>query len=168
MKTLRNVLLVSSLVGLLVCVLGMAGCPQPPVPTPVPGPTPSYDAAPIPVVDVAPAPAPDAGADDVPPPLVDRFILATADCGTVAVKNSLSTSRPPVETCLILPTLDLARQCLLKLMPTWSLDAIVCSIRSVGMSAFKAQAAGVATPALLLEASMSRVFIVAEKFSIRN
>ena len=168
MKTLRNVLLVSSLVGLLVCVLGMAGCPQPPVPTPVPGPTPSYDAAPVPVVDVTPAPTPDAGAADVPPPLVDKFILATADCGTAAVKNSLSTSRPPVETCLILPTLDLARQCLLKLMPTWSLDAIVCSTRSVGMSAFKAQAAGVATSDLLLEASMSRMFIVAEKFSIRN
>jgi hypothetical protein len=142
----------------------MMGCPQPPVPTPVPGPTPVCDAA----VDVAPAPVLDAGAGDVLPVLLDAFILATADCGTVSVKNSLSTSRPPVETCLILPTLDVARQCLLKLMPTWSMDAVVCSVRSVGMSTFKAQAAGVATPSLLLEASMSRLFIVAEKFSIRN
>jgi len=166
MQILRNVLIVSSLLGLLICVLGMTGCPQPPIPTPVPGPTPFYDAAPV--ADVAPATVPDGSAADVLPILLDTFVLATADCGTVSVKNSLATSRPPVETCLILPTLDVARQCLLRLMPTWSLDAVVCSVRSVGMSAFKAQAAGVATPSLLLEASMSRMFIVAEKFSIRN
>lgn len=164
MQILRNVLIVSSLLGLLTCVLGMVGCPQPPIPTPVPGPTPSYDAVSVPVVDAAS----DTSEDDVLPHLLDAFILATADCGTVSVKNSLATSRPPVETCLILPTLDVARQCLLRMMPTWSLDAVVCSVRSVGMSAFKAQAAGVATPSLLLEASMSRMFIVAEKFSIRN
>jgi len=164
MKTLRITLMVSSLVGLFICILGMTGCPQPPVPTPVPGPTPAYDAAPAPVADAAS----DVSEADVVPPLLDAFILATADCGMASVKNSLSTSRPPVETCLILPALDVARQCLLKMMPTWSLDAIVCSVRSVGMSAFKAQAAGLATTSLLLEASMSRMFIVAEKFSIRN
>ena len=164
MSIIQKVMITCGLVGLLICVLGMVGCPQPPIPTPVPGPTPSYDAAPVPVVDSAT----DTSVADVLPLLPDAFILATADCGTVSVKNSLATSRPPVETCLILPTLDIARQCLLKLMSAWSLDAIVCSVRSVGMSAFKAQAAGVATPALLLEASMSRMFIVAEKFSIRN
>lgn len=166
MSIIQRIVVVCSLAGLLVCVLGMVGCPQPPVPTPVPGPTPVYDVAPV--VDVAPAPVLDTGAEDVLPVLLDAFMLATADCGMVSVRNSLATSRPPVETCLILPTLDIARQCLLRLMPTWSLDAIVCSVRSVGMSAFKAQAAGVATPVLLLEASMSRMFIVAEKFSIRN
>jgi hypothetical protein len=165
MSIIQRVLIVFGLAGLLVCVLGMVGCPQPPVPTPVPGPTPVYDAAPIPVLDAASI----ADAEvDVLPTLLDAFILATADCGTVGVKNSLSTSRPPVETCLILPALDVARQCLLRMMPTWSLDSIVCSVRSVGMSAFKAQSAGIATPTLLLEASMSRMFIVAEKFSIRN
>lgn len=164
MSLIRKILITSSLLGLLMCVLGMTGCPTPPNPTPVPVPTPIYDVAPVLVVDAAF----DAPATDALPLLRDSFILATADCGLASVKNSLVTSRPPVETCLILPTLDLARQCLLNMMPTWSLDTVVCSVRSVSMSAFKAQAAGVATPALLLEASMSRVFIVAEKFSIRN
>ena len=164
MSLIRKILITSSLLGLFMCVLGMTGCPTPPNPTPVPVPTPIYDVAPVLVVDAAF----DAPATDALPLLRDSFILATADCGLANVKSSLATSRPPVETCLILPTLDLARQCLLRMMPTWSMDMVVCSVRSVGMSAFKAQAASIATPALLLEASMSRVFIVAEKFSIRN
>ena len=168
MYYLQKVLIVSALAGLLVCVLGMMGCPNPPNPTPVPGPTPSYDAAPKPVVDSAPASTVDALPVDVMPLLPDAFILATVDCGTVSVKKTLSTSRPPVETCLVLPDLILARQCLLKMLPAWSLDAIVCAVRSVGMSAYTAQEAGLDTPTLLLEASMSRMFIVAEKFSIRN
>lgn len=161
MKIIRGILIASALLGLLICILGMMGCPQPPVPTPVPGPTPALDADP-PVLVL------DANHTDAPPLLPDAFILATADCGTADVKKVLSTSRPPVETCLILSTLDLSRQCMLRMLPTWSLDAVVCAVRSVGMSAFTARAVGVATSALLLEASMSRMFIVAEKFSIRN
>ena len=167
MRSIQKLLIVSALFGLFVCVLGMMGCPTPPNPSPVPGPTPSYDAAPV-VGDAAPECNPDGPPADVLPPLPDTFIMATIDCGTVGVKRSLATARPPVESCLEQTLLTEARQCLLRFMPTWSMDSVVCAVRSVGMSAFKAEAAKVASPSLLANAAMSRQFIVAEKFSIRN
>ena len=159
MKTLRNILLASALFGLLLSTLGMVGCPQP-IKPPTPGPTPALDAG----------PAQDAPfvSTDARPLLPDKFLSATVDCGTASVKSWLSGARPPVETCLELAQLVDARQCLLKMLTTWPTDAVVCAVRSVGVSAYTASAAGVATSNLLANAAMSRAFIVAEKFSIRN
>lgn len=175
-KTLYRLLLVLSLAGLVVCVLGtlsMLDCShRPPIPQ-IPDASVSIDASPPDVVS-------DSEDDSLPTeedwaelleyltPLPDAFIYASADCSTIRVKKCLSTTRPPVEICLSTDDLVDCNQCLLRFLKIWPLDTIVCAVRSVDMTYRVASSSGLDIPRLQYNARMSRAWIDSEHFLIRN
>ena len=125
----------------LVLLLFLAGCPQPLPPTP-PGPTPSLDAGPI-----------------------DKFDGAIVTCGG-ATRAQTVEALSPVTTCLVIATPP--DSCLVSLLTSWSVDAVACSVRSAGMTAFAAVADGTASDAVRRQAAESRSWIRAKAIGYKD
>ncbi|HJX54584.1 MAG TPA: hypothetical protein VJ801_17590 [Polyangia bacterium] len=124
----------------LVLLLCLAGCPQP-IKPPVP---------PTPVTDAAPA---------------DQFDGKIVTCGG-ATRAQTVEALSPVTTCLVIATPP--DSCLVSLLTSWSVDAVACAVRSVGMTAFAAVADGTASDAVKIEAAESRAWIRAKAIGYKD